>query len=923
MALAAPPTTTPLAVRLRTPTGETDISDASGWRAVLTEEPWTGPGKQMRLKATWRGDQPVRAGLIVSRKVADPLPARVMVPGLFYGDNGSGSPSTRYPRLGPLDQSALTSPSWDFASVRSPVPGVFIWTAGSLAWMAVEPHGTGIGFGLSEDEGELRLHRPGLERPFRHDRLDETPLEPLVEVAPGGTLELRFWYGDAPVDDPTGFAEVQRAVQEAWTGNVGRHVDTSGALAAADAAIEGLLRWHYKVEQGTGVLAETVSFDRTQVRDEMHISWISGAPTAYAMLRHGLTRDDEQAATAARSVLDTVSGGLAPCGAFWGIWTPNGWRAGWNGGPTRLHARTLAEATLFLLRALSLEPDHPNWAEAARSNLDYCVASMDDAGNPGSYYDAITGEVLDRRGTAGLLWAAALAEAAVVLDTPGYRDAAMRVGASYVEAIRLGQLLGAPEDIGLCPSSEDTYNAVISMVALWNATNDRQWLDMARIAADWLFTYRWSYNVQFPAGTPLARRGYRTRGADIASPSNNHIHMYGLICQRELFQLSRLLEDPWYSARATAHLACFVGEVALRNGQFGGAERRGMIAEQWYTTDWSREGRAGYMAPVSHAWCLGLLLLACEEWADQGLYSPTGDVDVRPHITEAARIKAARYVTTSAHAGETVRPPRTVRRAGDGRGASPTTSMVGKPHSVRLLPGFYGVGGGYLTHWRDAASYLLVDETTGECVLVDCGSHAGLSSLRANVSQVADLDKLKLVVGTHCHWDHVEAFAHLREETDALFAIHALDARAVRVGDPDLTCAGFLYNDVFHPFPIDITLHGGERFHVGEYDLEILHLPGHTPGCIGVMLHYRRTDQTILIPGDSVQGAFGKQIKSSVPHWKKSVRSLMTEKIDFMVTNHLPPGAQTSLLADVQHRLARIYGQLQTNFYSFADRQWE
>jgi glyoxylase-like metal-dependent hydrolase (beta-lactamase superfamily II) len=919
MALAAPPTTTPLSVYVRTPAGEINITEADGWHLSRSEDPWNGPGKQVRVRATWRGTAPVQAGLVVSRRVADPLPARVMVPGLFYGDNGSGSPSTRYPRLGPLDSSAFTSPSWDFVSQRSPVPAVFMWTADSMAWMAVEPHGTGIGFAFREGEGEMRVHSPGLERPFRHDRLDETPLEPLVEVAPGGTLDLRVWYGDLPASDATGFAYVQRAVQEAWAGTVGRHIDTSHVLAAADAAVEGLLRWHYRVEQDCGVLAETVSFDGAQVRNEMHVAWISGAPTAYALLRHGLTRDDEKAAMAARSVLDTVASGLAPCGAFWGIWTPNGWRVGWNGGPTRLHARTLSEATLFMLRALSLEPDHPTWVTAVRSNLDYCVRSLDESGNPGSYYDANTGEVLNRRGTAGLLWAAALVEAASLLDVPEYREAALRVGASYAEAIRRGELLGAPEDIGLCPSSEDTYNALIAMMALWNATDDRQWLELARIAADWVFTYRWSYNVRFPAGTPLARRGYRTRGADIASPSNNHIHAYGLICQRELFELSRLLEDPWYGARASAHLACFTGEVALRNGQFGGPEKRGMIAEQWYTVDWSKEGRAGEMAPVSHAWCLGLLLLACEEWADYGYSSPTVTTS-KTHLNGPARIQAARHVSTAAHSGM-VRPSGEIRQQGaTGKGAGAST--VGKPHPVRLLPGFYGVGGGYLSHWRDAASYLLVDENTGDCILVDCGSHAGLDALRANVSQVAELSKLKLVIGTHCHWDHVEAFGHLREETDALFAIHALDARAVRTGDPDLTCAGFLYNDVFHPFPVDFTLRGGERFHIGEYDLEILHLPGHAPGCIGVMLNYARTDQTILIPGDSVQGAFGKQIKSSVPDWKKSVRSLMATKIDFMVTNHLPPGAQTSLLADVPHRLARIYSQLQTNFYSFADHQW-
>ncbi len=250
------------------------------------------------------------------------------------------------------------------------------------------------------------------------------------------------------------------------------------------------------------------------------------------------------------------------------------------------------------------------------------------------------------------------------------------------------------------------------------------------------------------------------------------------------------------------------------------------------------------------------------------------------------------------------------------------TSLVGKPHPVCLLPGFYGVGGGYLSHWRDAASYLLVDEATEEGILVDCGSHAGLDALRANVNEVTTLDRIKLVIGTHCHWDHVEAFGHLHEEMDAQFAIHALDVQAVRTGDPDLTCAGFLYNDVFHPFPADIILNGGEQFHIGDYSLQILHLPGHTPGCIGVLMQYALTGQTVLIPGDSVQGGFGKQIKSSLPHWKRSVRGLMAQKIDFMVTNHLPPGSQTGLLADVPHRLARVYSQLETDFYFFADRQW-
>jgi hydroxyacylglutathione hydrolase len=260
------------------------------------------------------------------------------------------------------------------------------------------------------------------------------------------------------------------------------------------------------------------------------------------------------------------------------------------------------------------------------------------------------------------------------------------------------------------------------------------------------------------------------------------------------------------------------------------------------------------------------------------------------------------------------------RRARPARRAFPPPKPD-RPHPVRLLPGLYQIGGGYLSHPRDAASFLVLDEQSGEGALIDCGSHSGLPALRSNLAQVADPRKIRLVIGTHGHWDHVEAFGHLRDETGARFAIHEADAEAVAQGDPDLTCAGFLYNEPFDAFPVDVLLHGGERFQFGAYDLEILHLPGHSPGSIGVLLRYAATGQTILAPGDAVTGAFGKQIHSSLTAWKRSMQRLMKDPPDLMLPSHLPAGAQTSLLADVSNRLARIYSQLQTDFLVFMDHQ--
>ena len=52
----------------------------------------------------------------------------------------------------------------------------------------------------------------------------------------------------------------------------------------------GLWRWHYRPDPPR--LLETVAFDRDGIgetgdRDAMHVSWVSGVPYAYALLRHG------------------------------------------------------------------------------------------------------------------------------------------------------------------------------------------------------------------------------------------------------------------------------------------------------------------------------------------------------------------------------------------------------------------------------------------------------------------------------------------------------------------------------------------------------------------------------------------------------------------------------------------------------------
>jgi hypothetical protein len=138
------------------------------------------------------------------------------------------------------------------------------------------------------------------------------------------------------------------------------------------------------------------------------------------------------------------------------------------------------------------------------------------------------------------------------------------------------------------------------------ALEDWAW---ARRAADWMLTFRYSYDVEFDAGTDLGRLGFRTRGADQASPANQHLHAFALIALPELLRLADATGDDYYRRCALENVACFRQCIARHDGDFGA--RKGMAAERYLQTDCF--GPKGTLDPLSHAWSIGVLLHACEE----------------------------------------------------------------------------------------------------------------------------------------------------------------------------------------------------------------------------------------------------------------------------------------------------------------------
>ncbi|GAA4424600.1 hypothetical protein GCM10023169_21410 [Georgenia halophila] len=571
-----------------------------------------------------------------------------LVPGAFYGENRPLDCERLYPRfaVGHRDPRSMVSDHWEMRADRAASPAVFGWGAGAgmaLVGEELSPLGM-VGLGLRHDDdaktASVHLTFPYREDPITYDG-SETPRPADVRTwtwQPGDrtTLHARAYVLG---EDRHGYAPVLRELRDGFAAHAPVEPWVSVEEAAGIAA-HGLYRWHY--DPDPGVLLETVGFDRgvrggdgaPVDRQAMHVGWVSGIPWAFALLAHARrvrgTRaagddaavDDSAAqALAAESVIDLICSERAPCGTFWGRWErETGWSQSWSPVAGALHARTLGEATLFLLRALALGddvggPSRPTWVTAARANLDAMAARQREDGNLGAMHHAATGEVLSWSGASALIWIAALCEAEP-LDADGrYLVVAERAGHYYARFVEQEFIHGAPEDVDLAPSSEDGYAAVMAYVALHRRTGKPRWLELARRAADWMLTFRYTYNVTFEALTTLGVYDFATRGADQASPPNQHLHAYGLVCTQEMVELSRACGDDHYAERALEHLACFRQLVPRTDGELNAY--RGMITERYYQTSCFQP--KGMLLTLSHAWSVGVLLLGCEQVIALGL----------------------------------------------------------------------------------------------------------------------------------------------------------------------------------------------------------------------------------------------------------------------------------------------------------------
>lgn len=135
--------------------------------------------------------------------------------------------------------------------------------------------------------------------------------------------------------------------------------------------------------------------------------------------------------------------------------------------------------------------------------------------------------------------------------------------------------------------------------------------------------------------------------------------------------------------------------------------------------------------------------------------------------------------------------------------------------------------------------YLLIDEESKEAALIDCTDY--ISELGAVLKEYDA--KLKYILLTHGHFDHIIGVPKVKNEFGAKVYMHKDDKELVDDSDDFMRSVGM--QPFEHP-EIDKYIDEGEEIYLGKNKIDVIHLPGHTQGGVGYYV------DGMLFAGDTI-----------------------------------------------------------------------
>jgi len=199
--------------------------------------------------------------------------------------------------------------------------------------------------------------------------------------------------------------------------------------------------------------------------------------------------------------------------------------------------------------------------------------------------------------------------------------------------------------------------------------------------------------------------------------------------------------------------------------------------------------------------------------------------------------------------------------------------------SFKVWKDVYAIGGSDISHPYDCSVYLL---DAGDLVLIDSGAGSSFDTLISNIRSLGlDPKKLKAVLATHAHIDHIGALHQFRAEYGVQVITHELDAAKI---EQARGVGAEVYGVSYTPCPVDLRITAGEQsLRFGNYELNVIHIPGHTPGSVAA---YVDIDKKIVLFGQDIHGPYYREWGADTAKAKVSLQKLIDLKADILCEGH-------------------------------------
>jgi len=175
--------------------------------------------------------------------------------------------------------------------------------------------------------------------------------------------------------------------------------------------------------------------------------------------------------------------------------------------------------------------------------------------------------------------------------------------------------------------------------------------------------------------------------------------------------------------------------------------------------------------------------------------------------------------------------------------------------------------------------YIVSSQQTKDAIIIDPGIDLILEA-DPIFDYIAEAElKVKMIVNTHGHSDHINGDAIFQEKYNVPICIHRLDAASLAV----------LEN---RNFPSSILLDYDTLVNFGNSSLKVIHTPGHTPGSICLL------GTKLVFTGDTLfAGGIGR---TDFPGGSYSEMQLSLQKLQGLPDNFLiyPGHGPTSIIGE-------------------------